>query len=536
VIIIKKDTFYITTPIYYPSAAAHIGHAFCTIAADVLARWNRLLGKEVFFLVGTDEHGQKIQQAANDLKKTPQEFLDEIVQKYKELWKLLNISHDDFIRTTEKRHETAVAKFIKKIFETGDIYKGNYEGLYCVPCETFFTELQAPEKKCPDCNRPIKDVKEEAYFFKLSKYQKPLLDFYEKNPEFLSPKNKRKEIINRVKEGLKDLCITRATVSWGIPFPEDKKHTIYVWVDALQNYITALDYPDGEKFKKFWPADIHLVGKEINWFHSVIWPALLLSGGINLPKKVYAHGWWTVEGEKMSKSKGNVIDPVKVVSDFGVDQLRYFLLREVKFGSDGDYSESRLKETINNDLANGLGNLVNRSIVMTEKYFDGKVPAIKINKAISEKAIKTVSSVTSHLEQLEFQETLLEIWNLITECNQYINKEKPWENESKREEVIYTLLESLRFISTLTYPFIPETSEKIFSQLGIGPQKISDLKTFGLLKEGTKVKKGEVLFHKIPQCHRCGKLYIKESLSKNICFQCGIDSKPGEVKFGKFNN
>ena len=491
------ETFYITTPIYYPSGKAHIGHAYATIGADVIARWNRLLGKKVFFLVGTDEHGQKIQQAATKLEKTPEQFLDEIVKQYKQLWKLLNISYDDFIRTTEPRHKNTVEKFIKKIFETGDIYKGNYEGLYCVPCETFFTELQAPEKKCPDCGRVVKPVKEEAYFFKLSKFQKPLLKFYKDNPDFLAPKKRSKEIINRVKSGLKDLCITRATVSWGIPFPEDKKHTIYVWVEALQNYITALGYPNGKNFKTFWPADVHLVGKEINWFHSVIWPALLLSADVSLPKKVYAHGWWTVEGKKMSKSKNNVIDPIEKINQYGTDQLRYFLIREVKFGSDGDYSETRLKETINNDLANGLGNLVNRSIIMTEKYFEGKVPSAKINKVISEKAIETVSAVSTHLEKIELQEALQQIWKLITDCNQYINKEKPWENESKREEVIYTLLESLRFIATLTYPFIPETSEKIFSQLGIKPQKINDIKTFGKLKPSTKVKKGKILFKKI---------------------------------------
>jgi methionyl-tRNA synthetase len=494
----RKNTFYITTPIYYPNAKAHIGHAYTTIAADVLARWFRLNGKEVEFLTGTDEHGQKIQTAAEQKGISPIEFTEPLVKEFKSLWKLLNISNNIFIRTTDKQHLDTIPKFVEKIKQ--DIYKDKYEGWYCVPCESFFTELQLEKGKCPDCNQEVKKVSEEAYFFKLSNYQKPLLEHYKNNPEFLSPKNKKQEIINRVKKGLKDLCITRASVKWGTPYPYDKAHTLYVWVDALPNYITALGYPE-KKFKKFWPADIHLVGKEINWFHSVIWPALLLSAGIPLPKQVYAHGWWTVEGKKMSKSRGNVIDPVKVINEVGTDTFRYFLLREIAFGSDGDYSSARLTQVNNSELANGLGNLVNRTLVMAEKYF-GEVPDKKIDEALAEKAIETVEKVSDSIEKLEFQQTLQAISALVTDCNQYINEKKPWElndesQRAKREQVIYTLLESLRFISTLYYPFMPETSEKIFSSLGIKKQNLADLKTFGQLKPTTKIKKGEILFKKI---------------------------------------
>lgn len=492
-----KKRFYVTTPIYYPNARAHIGHAYTTIGADVIARWNRLKGKSVFFLTGTDEHGQKIQSAAESRNIEPKRFVDELVLQFKNLWKLLNISNDDFIRTTDKRHEISLREFLKRLWESGDIYKGEYEGLYCIPCESFFTEFQASEKMCPECGRKLTKLKEEAYFFRLSKYQQKLLDLYEKNPEFLSPRARRTEMINRVKKGLKDLCITRTSVKWGVKFPYDKKHTIYVWIDALPNYITALGYPNGKKFKDFWPANIHIIGKEINWFHSVIWPALLMSAGVPLPKKIFVHGWWTVEGEKMSKSKGNVIDPVNIVKKYGVDQFRYFLMREISFGSDGDFSEERFVQRINSDLADGLGNLVSRTLAMAYKYFDGKVPPKRINKKISKKAIKTAKDVSAFMEVLKFQEALQKIWSLITECNQYINKQKPWKNENNREEVVYTLLESLRFIATLLQPFIPESSEKILKQICLKESVLSDLKVFGKLKPNSPVQKGGVLFKKV---------------------------------------
>jgi methionyl-tRNA synthetase len=361
---LEKKKFYITTPIYYATNLPHIGTAYTTIVADILARWHRIKGEKVFFLTGMDEHGEKVEKTAKENGKTPKEFVDEIAEQFKFTWKKLNISYDDFIRTTEERHEKVVIEVIKRIAENGDIYKGEYEGWYCTPCESFWTEIQLKNGKCPQCEREVKMLKEESYFFRLSKYQEKLLRFYEENPEFLSPSFRAAEIINRVKGGLKDISITRTTVKWAIPFPLDNKHFIYVWVDALINYISALGL-GSEKFNEFWPADVHLIGKEINWFHSVIWPAMLMSAGFELPKKVFAHGWWTVEGKKMSKSLGNVINPVEIAEKYSADALRYFLVREMPLGDDGDFSEKSLIARINGELVADLGNLVYRVVTFS---------------------------------------------------------------------------------------------------------------------------------------------------------------------------
>lgn len=464
----KFKKFYVTTPIYYVNDVPHIGHAYTTIAADILARWHRIKGKETFFLTGLDEHGQKIADAALEKGLTPQKLVDSLAPRFKEAWKKLNISNDDFIRTTEERHQKVVFEIIKKIYENGDIYKGEYEGWYCIPCESFWTELQLVEGKCPECGREVKKLKEETYFFKLSKYQQKLLDFYNQNPNFVVPETRKNEMLSRIKEGLKDVSITRTTVKWAIPFPFDENHYIYVWIEALINYISALGYPS-EKFKKFWPADVEIMGKEINWFHSVIWPAMLFSAGIEPPKKNFIHGWWTVEGNKMSKSLGNVIDPNEMVDKYGADAFRYYLFREVPFGQDGDFSEKSLINRYNSELADTLGNLVNRVIVLVEKNFDGIVPKPSKKDRLAELALDTPKKVSSSMENFQFHNALNDIWYLISEANKYINENKVWKIKDKQKlgGILYNLLETLRFISILIRPFIPETAEKIIGQLGL---------------------------------------------------------------------
>ena len=466
----------------------HIGHAYTTIIADILARWHRLKGEKVFFLTGTDEHGEKVEEVAKKVKKDPKKFVDEIVKVFVETWKKLNISNDDFIRTSEKRHEKVVIEFIKKIYENGDIYKGEYEGWFCVPCETFWTEVQLKNGKCPECNRDVQKIKEESYFFKLSKYQKKLLEFYEKNPNFLSPTTRANEIINRVKDGLRDLCITRTLLKWGITFPLDKKYVVYVWIDALLNYISALSWP-GKKFKDFWPADIHLIGKEINWFHSVIWPALLFSAGLEPPKKVFSHGWWTINGQKMSKSLGNVIDPVYLAEKYSVDALRYFLVREIAFGEDGDFSEKALITRINGELVADLGNLVYRVLSLAEK-FDGKIEG---KDGLSDKL--NLKKIDECMEKLELHNALSEIWNFVRATNKYINQKEPWKLKGKElGEVVYNLLEALRIISILISSFLPSTTKKIDEQLGVKADLLKDCK---FKKFKGKIKKGEYLFKKV---------------------------------------
>lgn len=495
---IKFEKFYVTTPIYYVNDVPHIGHAYTTIAADILARWHRLKGEKVFFLTGLDEHGQKIEEAALKMGMTPQELVNSLAPRFKETWKNLNISNDDFIRTTEERHIKVVNEIMKKIYDNGDIYKGEYEGWYCIPCESFWTELQLMDGKCPDCGREVKKVKEETYFFKLGKYQNRLLEFYEQNPDFISPETRKNEIINRVRDGLKDVSITRTSVKWAIPFPFDNDHTIYVWIEALINYISALGFPEGN-FKTFWPPDVELMAKEINWFHSVIWPAMLFSAGLEPPKKNFIHGWWTVDGKRMAKSVGNVVDPNKMVEKYGADAFRYYLFREVPFGQDGDFSEKSLVSRINSELADSLGNLVNRVLVLVEKNFDGVVPKHLESDRLEKLSSNVIKAVSESMDILQFNSVLNDIFFLVNELNKYVNENKPWEikDKDKLGGVLYNLLESLRIISILLYPFMPETAGRISSQLGLEKEFSFDKLKWGILKSGTKTRRDQILFNKI---------------------------------------
>ncbi|MGD0510303.1 MAG: methionine--tRNA ligase [Candidatus Micrarchaeaceae archaeon] len=488
----KAKGFYVTTPIYYVNDKPHIGHAYTTIAADIVARWHRLKGQRVFFLTGTDEHGEKIAKAAAASGSNPQEFVDGIVKQYKDAWEVLNISYDYFVRTTDKKHIEAVSKFLDILAKNGDVYKGEYEGWYCVSDETFFTDLQLKDGKCPECGKEVIRLKESTHFFRLSAYQDKLLDLYKTNTEFLSPKLRSEEIINRVKEGLKDISITRATVKWGVQFDND--HTVYVWVDALLNYISALDWPNGDKFGDFWPANVHIVGKEINWFHSVIWPAMLLSAGMNTPEKVFAHGWWTVDGKKMSKSSHNFVDPLDITKRYSVDALRYFLIRQMPFGYDGDFSESAMKELINSELLGALGNLVNRVLTLAENS--------KMSKFTGENELEAKINLTvleGHMDAIELYSALNEIMEFVRYCNKYVNDKKPWTLEGKElEEVLYNLLESLRVISILLYPFIPATCEKIAQSLGTDKELSMSLINCKFRNEfGDKTSKGDLLFKKV---------------------------------------
>ncbi|MEM4259336.1 MAG: methionine--tRNA ligase [Candidatus Pacearchaeota archaeon] len=483
----SKKSFYVTTPIYYPNDIPHIGHAYTTIAADILARWNKLCGKNVFFLTGTDEHGKKIQDAAKKAKKSPQDFVESLIPKFKEAWKKLSIEYDRFIRTTEPEHEEVVKFLLQKVYDNGDIYEGTYEGYYCTACETYYTEKDLVDGSCPIHKLKIEKLKEDTYFFKLSKYQKRLLDFYNRNPEFISPENRRLEIINRVKEGLQDLSISRTSFSWGIPLPFDNKHVCYVWFDALANYISGINYlQDRKKFTKYWPADIHLIGKDILWFHAVIWPAILLSAEIELPKKIFAHGWWTFDKEKISKSKGKVINIDELVSIAGVDSARYFLFRAISFGEDGDFSEKALINRHNNELADKLGNLVTRISALAEKY---GIEETKQAKELSSKQI--LDDVSNNMDKLKFHEALNEIFSFIDRCNEYIQTKKLWETADKK--AIYQVSNAVKDIAILLSPFLPSTAEKIAKTFNF-EITIKSLKT--PLKV-SKIKKADVLFKKI---------------------------------------
>lgn len=505
-----KKPYYITTPIYYPSTNLHIGNTYTTVAADAIARFKRLTGHEVMFLTGTDEHGQKIERIANEKGITPKEHVDEIVAGIKDLWKMMNISYDKFIRTTDDYHVKAVQEIFKKLYDQGDIYKDSYEGLYCTPCESFWTETQLVNGNCPDCGRPVEKAKEEAYFFKMSKYADRLIQYIEEHPDFIQPESRKNEMLNNfLRPGLQDLCVSRTSFTWGIPVSFDEKHVIYVWIDALSNYITALGYgqENQELYKKFWPADVHLIGKDILRFHTIYWPIMLMALGLELPKQVFGHGWLLVDGGKMSKSKGNVVDPVVLVNMFGADAVRYYLLREIPFGSDGLFNNEIFIKKVNTDLANDLGNLLSRTIAMVYKYFDGVIQAPTCKEAIDDElinlALSTPGKVEASIDALKIPEALENIWTLISRANKYIDETTPWilaKDEEKKERlgtVLYNLLETLRFVSVMISPFLTETSVKINAQLNTKVTTWESLKEFNGTVAGDKVVKGDVIFPRI---------------------------------------
>ena len=507
------EKFYITTFFYFFSDKLHIGHSYCTVATDTMARYKRLRGYDVKFLTGTDEHGQKIERIAEKQGITPKQYVDKIVSGIKDLWKELDISYDHFIRTTDDYHVKSVQKIFKQLYDQGDIYKSEYEGWYCTPCESFYTDVQLVDGKCPDCGREVERLKEESYFFRLSKYQDRLIKYIEEHPEFIQPQTRQNEMINNfLKPGLEDLCVSRTSFNWGIPVTFDPKHIVYVWVDALTNYITALGYgsDDDSEFKKYWPADVHVVGKEIVRFHTIIWPAMLMALDLPLPKQVFGHGWLIIDGGKMSKSKGNVVDPKVLVDRYGVDAIRYFLLREIAFGQDGNFTNEALIQRINSDLANDLGNLVSRTVGMIEKYFDGKIPAdreeTEFDASLKDTAKAVTEKVDTLLDKMLFSDALTEIWTLIRRSNKYVDETQPWvlakddSQKAKLANVLYNLSEAIRIVSVLIQPFMPNTPKLIWKQLGVSEGEATtwdSAKTWGVLPADTVYTKGDVIFPRI---------------------------------------